>query len=137
MLSDFLFYKALLPASGGGSSGDSGGATTVVYHADQDYINSGDDNFLMLKISDLAPTAEELSGGFCIMPYRGSSISFAAHPFTVVVSEFGPAILVDDFEVAVVISKELAANVFGDETLAGFYFRLSSDEDAWFCWEKK
>lgn len=135
MLSDFLFYKALFPASGGGSSEVSGGATTVVYHAGQEYFMLED----MIKISDLTPTVEELNGGFFIAPYNGSSmISFAAHPWQVTVDGDGvSAIDVGDKMVGCVLPKELAEKFFGDESLAGFYCTIASDSDLWYCWEKK
>lgn len=140
MLSDFLFYKALFPASGGGSSEVSGGATTVVYHAGQDYINLGDESDPMFKLSDLTPTAEELNGGFFINPYSGdlSSVSFAAHPMYAEVTEEGTTVITaGSMLVGGVVPKEFAVNILGDESLAGFYCMIASASDLWYCWEKK
>jgi hypothetical protein len=136
MLSDFLFYKALFPASGGGSSEVSGGATAVVYHVDQDYINLGDESDPMLKISDLTPTAEELNGGFFINPT--TSISFEVNPMYAEETEGGLTVItVESLLIGGVMSKEVAVNIFGDESLAGFYCMIASDSDLWYCWEKK
>jgi hypothetical protein len=58
MLSDFLFYKAIFPASGGGS----GGGWNVIHHTRESIagLPSVDTGVVVFKVSDDAPTIEQL-----------------------------------------------------------------------------
>lgn len=63
MLSDFLFYKALLPASGGG---ESGGGWNVIHHTIESVagLPSVDMGMVIYKVSDDTPTVEQLKQGW-------------------------------------------------------------------------
>lgn len=65
MLSDYLFFKALMTASGGGgSTEDSGGAKAAIYRLDGEYPPAIENS---IKFSNHYATADEIANGLCLV----------------------------------------------------------------------
>lgn len=106
MLSDYLFYKALFPASGEGG-GSSGGATRIFLHNVGDWYETlpmfGDD---LYRVSANTPTKSQLSGLVII-----SAPNVGENSTTIVDSN---VLLISDDEI---LEEEGVTVIFKNETM--------------------